>query len=546
LLIGSGVVVPQPTTTIPAFSTSSPLAATYALTVVNGTGSGNYAPGATVAITAQFPPDSSFDKWVTTEETLLGDMTSAITTFKMPASAVTVTATFKAAEAKVKIPIKYYNDDKAETITKNVDFWNGGTFLTRPANEAYPGTANWKNLAWLSAMLSKSIQNGPIAENFTSLGLTDTVINTSDSLIIPGYALGKKTFEIAGETFELFVVVYRGTTTNYDILTDVFSMLDAWGDAAGQEKELLEEYYQAHSTLDREHSLFLITGHSLGGAMANIVANDLIEDNSDWKANIWAFTFGCPNTVMFKSSCYNISNFISVTDWVPMTLPPVGMHHGQNYRVTTDGAFNDPHNCTKYAEYIETMTGKGETSFTFQWLTVQCPVDVEVLDANNKTVARITNNTVQNTGEGSLTAAVFGDDKYICVPDSAEYTVKLTGTDTGTMAYSVCAKDLLTEEMQQAKSFSGVALTAGKQFTSKVGGEAVAEVQLFVTDGTGAKIAEVQTDGVETSPADPAKGHGAWWLYLLIFAGAGLVLLGAIVVTGKRRKKSKGALNERN
>ena len=70
---------------------------TYALTVVNGTGGGNHAVGATVTITANAAPSGQvFDKWTATAGTL-ANANSATTTFTMPAGAATVTASYKAA-----------------------------------------------------------------------------------------------------------------------------------------------------------------------------------------------------------------------------------------------------------------------------------------------------------------------------------------------------------------------------------------------------------------------------------------------------------------
>jgi hypothetical protein len=74
-------------------------AATYALTVTSGTGSGSYEAGAVVSITANAPASGKvFDKWTATSGTI-ADASSASTTFTMPAGAVTVTATYKDAPA---------------------------------------------------------------------------------------------------------------------------------------------------------------------------------------------------------------------------------------------------------------------------------------------------------------------------------------------------------------------------------------------------------------------------------------------------------------
>lgn len=69
---------------------------TYALTVVNGTGSGSYAGGSQVSITANTAPSGQvFDRWATSGGGSFAGVSSMTTTFTMPAAAVTVTATYR-------------------------------------------------------------------------------------------------------------------------------------------------------------------------------------------------------------------------------------------------------------------------------------------------------------------------------------------------------------------------------------------------------------------------------------------------------------------
>ena len=72
---------------------------TYALAVVGGTGSGDYAAGTSVAITADEPPEGKvFDKWTTTAGSF-ADANKPNTTFTMPTGTATVTANYKDAPA---------------------------------------------------------------------------------------------------------------------------------------------------------------------------------------------------------------------------------------------------------------------------------------------------------------------------------------------------------------------------------------------------------------------------------------------------------------
>ena len=77
---------------------------TYALTVVNGSGSGNYKAGETVYLTADAAPSGkAFDKWTASAGTL-ADATTTRTAFIMPAGAATVTATYKGTGGNVVPP----------------------------------------------------------------------------------------------------------------------------------------------------------------------------------------------------------------------------------------------------------------------------------------------------------------------------------------------------------------------------------------------------------------------------------------------------------
>jgi len=86
---------------------TNPPPVTYALTVNDGTGSGNYAYGAVVSITANAAPAGKvFDTW-TSDDGIFGDANSASTTFTMPNKAAAVTATYKdeAAPSQITYPV---------------------------------------------------------------------------------------------------------------------------------------------------------------------------------------------------------------------------------------------------------------------------------------------------------------------------------------------------------------------------------------------------------------------------------------------------------
>ncbi len=122
---------------------------TYAVTVVKGTADKTEAAeGETVTITANMPSSGqTFDKW-TGRGVTFANAADAVTTFEMPAAAVTVTATFKKIPGvkTYKIVVVNGTADKAkaaagETVTltakpapagKKFDRWTGGAVFDDP------------------------------------------------------------------------------------------------------------------------------------------------------------------------------------------------------------------------------------------------------------------------------------------------------------------------------------------------------------------------------------------------------------------------------
>lgn len=108
----------------------APAPAKYTVTVTNGSGSGDYAANEVVTIKANEPVEGQeFSQWtVTTGTVTLASTTSAITTFTMPAEAVSVTAEYKdAAPTPVQLPApgNFSVDKSAKKIT-----WNGVDYAT--------------------------------------------------------------------------------------------------------------------------------------------------------------------------------------------------------------------------------------------------------------------------------------------------------------------------------------------------------------------------------------------------------------------------------
>ncbi|CAH1057408.1 endo-alpha-N-acetylgalactosaminidase family protein [Paenibacillus pseudetheri] len=122
----------------------------YAVKVVHGKGSGNYAQGATVTIAAYGAPEGQqFDKWMTDNiSVVFEDASAQSTTFVMPGEAVKVTATYKDI-TPVDKAAPTWSEDKTLT-TSNV----GRTSLT---------------LSWTAAADDKGVTSYKVYKNGNEL-----------------------------------------------------------------------------------------------------------------------------------------------------------------------------------------------------------------------------------------------------------------------------------------------------------------------------------------------------------------------------------------
>lgn len=122
----------------------------YKVTVNYGTGSGEYAEGDTVTISANTPDSTSkvFSKWTTDNTSVaFASATSSSTTFKMPASAVVVTANYKTKSSAD-------DDDDEESSSSRRPTSSTTTVNTSTNNSA--NTANGTNTSTTTGTVSQS------------------------------------------------------------------------------------------------------------------------------------------------------------------------------------------------------------------------------------------------------------------------------------------------------------------------------------------------------------------------------------------------------
>ena len=212
-----------------------------------------------------------------------------------------------------------------------------------------------------------------IAKAFTEEGFTDIYcrygagegIYYADNFIV-----GVKSFEVNGEKKHVMVIAFRGTGDINDAFTDV-SIFETNGyhygfyTATMNAYEIMKKYtfpsvefrygnamtfsnYLEHVKRYGDDYFLLLTGHSLGGATANILNAELSEEIG--QKSLACYTFASPIVCTREKSAsrkiYNTFNIINTMDPIPYVGLELinGVRHGIDFRVEVTDSESHAHN----------------------------------------------------------------------------------------------------------------------------------------------------------------------------------------------------------
>ena len=372
--------------------------------------------------------------------------------------------------------------------------------------------------------------------------------------IHPAYYVGYKiTWDFDNPTVHIIMSV-RGTKTDADdgsedITQDVRAVTDSFdgcGEALVNELQSAQEQIVRNLksknisiSVTKRNTKYFITGHSLGGACAGKVGMMLIDDGIAFNSNVYVYTYATPtnNTDPFKTDMVSrLFNVIHSWDTVVPNLPGFMYNFigfkipawrlGRDwfyYTTYADKEFENAlyqlygeypddvflpkkaHMTPSYLAALLSVKPSSEVSKVFsraRRLEVHCPVDIAVYDPDGKLCARTQGGEVMYEPNCPVIIDIEDDEKYIQIPDDREYTVRYTGTDTGTMKVEDKIYNIESGEVEHEKTFENVALEEGKRFQSAVDGTDDTEnTDLFVVDEEGDNLKSVDQNGAETELA---------------------------------------------
>jgi len=277
------------------------------------------------------------------------------------------------------------------------------------------------------------------------------------------------------------------------------------------------------------NTIYLITGHSRGGAVANLLAVHLSRIGVPKEA-VFNYNFGNPDNAVGPSNgskwnpgnkhsnIFNICNNKDAVPYVPRlnngNTPDgdwgkygITLWHSFECRANScPNGINHliNHDVNYYVNFVKRNSSGGSLTNNNRILPaavsvlismIKCPVDVQVYDRNNMLVAEIVDNELvyYDSSLDRLMVLIDGDIKTIITMDGEEYNFKITGTDTGTLDYSVSNVDVVSQSISVFKEFNNIPLADGKKMTSAVDGDIdTPDVRLFVVDTLGNVLDEIE------------------------------------------------------
>lgn len=387
------------------------------------------------------------------------------------------------------------------------------------------------------------------------------------------FAFAYKEIELNGEDTALLFIIARGTTKPWEGIADAndsttpfygYSAYDTPYDFYSQVNDALTKYL---NEIGLEPGVYptkiFVTGRSLGGACANLVAaqfrlSDKWHSSLNPTEDVFAYTYGAIDSLSVKENdrtpvsegfrnIHNIYNLYDTFSHRGIQLGPTTAgddmfgkfghidFFSHQYSTHNNIAATKNHNMESYLNSI--VEHEVNCNNRFAYNAIHCPVDVEVLK-DGEVVGRITDNQVDEAllaANPEVALMVVEDSKHIGVFDDPEaYSLRITATDDGEMSVSTVSFDD-TGESYGAAEYPNVAIKTGQVFSMELpatdsAGSVPQTPELLVMDGDRI-IGKVDTDGTITPV------HGAGNGLQLVLLAAIVIVSGLVVFLGGRKMK---------
>ena len=460
-------------------------------------------------------------------------------------------------------PYKIYiwEDDQEKTIetTKSID-----EYVSYIPSMAYSSELSYMMMGFADGSydpnrLEKSLQSHGFRETFyadslydaTKAGKTFTLdglkLAFSSTQEATNYLAGlfcteaaftiSKKVSTTGDNVVLITV--RGSTTVADWIGN-FEFITGSGSHPNFQKcaDLIYqclEYYTGG--IDKSNTKYLITGHSRGAVVANLLSVKLI-DNGIPQANLYDYNFACPDVAVDTadwskggkySSIFNICCYNDPVAYLPGVAGDaflVGLDDvlfGLNerwgkYGITRWFAHDWSNTEIKVSYHLQpnylrslpglsfgAMRDKSECpKQSIKNIRIKCPVNATIYNSDDQPIAAIINDKIVccDTSK-AVYSFVRGDKKSFSIFDNTDFYISMTGTAEGKMSIDAQDIDLTSGEILFKKEYKNIALEKGKLFKGLINvPELISSIEIYGTNENSDLLTIIDTDGSETKLDD--------------------------------------------
>ncbi len=265
----------------------------------------------------------------------------------------------------------------------------------------------------------------------------------------------------------------------------------------------LNNYLQEYESVFEDEKIILITGHSMGAAVANLVG-DALNCSEEWdNNNVYTYTFATPNVGQnITTEHANIFNILNRNDYVtllPFSLIPSAIageclwgRYGIDIPITMPNGENSPENPIenhKMDTYYNFMISQDPTlnyvgikaisnndvsmGILPKLFSMKCPVGVTVYNSDGEVMAyesqaAVALYTQSQTAATSDVVSWISEEgeKIFFIPYGSDASlVSIEAYDYGFMTFSIANIDAVNTQPSEIKTFENVNLYPEKEFS---------------------------------------------------------------------------------
>ena len=258
-------------------------------------------------------------------------------------------------------------------------------------------------------------------------------------------------------------------------------------------------------TGDRVCTLSFKDLDNLGNSLVEIYkdttnTNGTIDDYLTWFKKYVLASYSDMNTIFNAATGTN--GKLDLTDINVLTNLTQKTYKAIKNKNLGSFAIKSPADVSKLPKKITTFLSSDKSAWDIATL-ISCPVNVVVKDSTGAIVAYVFNNKVKVTSDEADISVINGDQKYIRFSSIDDYTLELTGTDSGTMSYYVYECD--SDEINRSFCADNIPLTDGIKYTGKVDSITDCSAEDFSLSGDSGKKYTPSSDGGSSS--DPETDY---------------------------------------